>query len=128
MQLLQFRLQVVHAAWTCDQVGGSAARAEIAGVKVATPKVYHDVVMRALHLHGALGVSNEMPFTGHLLAALSLGIADGPTEVHKLTIAKAALKDARPSPGPWPSEHLPSRRAEARRRFAHLLESEVGNH
>lgn len=127
VQLLQFRLQVLHAAWTCDQVGGSAARAEIAGVKVATPKVYHDVVMRAMHLHGAVGVSNEMPFTSHLLASLSLGIADGPTEVHKVTIAKAALKDVKPAEGLWPSEHLPSRRAEARRRFAHVLDREVGN-
>ncbi len=127
VQILQFRLQVLHAAWTCDRVGGSAARAEIAGVKVATAKVYHDVVIRALHLHGALGVSNEMPFTSHLLAALSLGIADGPTEVHKLTIAKAALKGVEPAEGLWPTGHLPARRAEARRRFAHLLEHEVGN-
>jgi acyl-CoA dehydrogenase len=68
-----------------------------------------------------------MPFTSHLLAALSLGIADGPTEVHKLTIAKAALKDVEPAEGLWPTGHLPARRAEARRRFAHLLEHEVGN-
>ncbi|MBW2269775.1 MAG: acyl-CoA dehydrogenase family protein [Deltaproteobacteria bacterium] len=127
VQLLQFRLQVLHAAWTCDQVGGSAARAEIAGVKVATPKVYHDVVVRAIQLHGALGVSNEMPFTKHLLMSLSLGLADGPTEVHKLTIAKAALKGVEPAEGLWPTEHLPKRRAEACQRFAHLLEHEVGN-
>src|SRR6266542_28937 len=64
IQLLQFRLQVLHAAWTIDQVGGHKARTEIAGVKVATPKVMHDVVYRAMHIHGALGVSNEMPFAG----------------------------------------------------------------
>jgi acyl-CoA dehydrogenase len=127
VQILQFRLQVLHAAWTCDRVGGSAARAEIAGVKVATPKVYHDVVMRALHLHGALGISNEMPFTSHLLTSIVMGIADGPTEVHKITIAKAALKGVEAVDGLWPSEHLPARRAEARQRFAHLLEHAVGN-
>ena len=55
IDLLQFRLQVLHAAWTIDQVGGHAARAEIAGVKVATAKVAKEVVWRAMHLHGALG-------------------------------------------------------------------------
>ena len=68
-----------------------------------------------------------MPFTNHLLTSLVMGIADGPTEVHKLAIAKAALKGVEPADGLWPSEHLPARRAEARARFAHLLEYEVGN-
>jgi acyl-CoA dehydrogenase len=36
-------------------------RKDVAAVKVAMPKVYHDVVQRAMHLHGALGISNEMP-------------------------------------------------------------------
>jgi acyl-CoA dehydrogenase len=127
VDLLQFRLQVLHASWTVDQVGGHAARAEIAGVKVATPKMYHDVVLRTMHLHGALGVSNEMPLAGALLASVIMGIADGPTEVHKQTIARQVLKDYEPSKTGWPSEHLPERRAEARARYAHLLERNVGN-
>ena len=39
------------------------ARKDIAGVKVAMPKVLHDIVYRALQIHGSLGVSNEMPFS-----------------------------------------------------------------
>jgi len=85
------------------------------------------VAQRALHLHGALGVSDEMPFMGLLLAAEVMGIADGPTEVHKVTIAKQVLREYKPSDGLWPSEHLPTKRAAARERFAHLLEGEVGN-
>ena len=127
VQLLQFRLQVLHAAWTIDQVGGHQARTEIAGVKVATPKVLHDIVYRAMHLHGALGVSNEMPLIGMWNVAPIMGIADGPTEVHKVTIARQVLKGYSPSKGLWPSAHLPERRAEARSRFAHLLDLEVGN-
>jgi acyl-CoA dehydrogenase len=127
IQLHQFRLQVLHAAWTIDQVGGHKARLEIAGVKVATPKVLHDIVYRAMHAHGALGVSNEMPLAGMWMAAPVMGIADGPTEVHKVTIARQILKGYSGSDGLWPSEHLPPRRAEARAKFAHLLDLEVGN-
>ena len=127
VQLLQFRLQVLHASWTVDKVGGHAARAEIAGVKVATPRVYQDAVLRTMHLHGALGVSNELPLPGMLLASVIMGIADGPTEVHKSTIARQVMKGVEPVAGLWPSEHLPERTAAARSRFAHLLEHEVAN-
>jgi acyl-CoA dehydrogenase len=126
IELLQFRLQVLHAAWVVDQVGGQAARAEIAGVKVATAKVYVGAVERAIRLHGALGVSNEMSLAQQLIGAMSLGLADGPTEVHQMTIARQVLKNHEPSTTGWPSEHLPERRAAARERYAHLLEHEVG--
>ncbi|MHB8669085.1 MAG: acyl-CoA dehydrogenase family protein [Acidimicrobiales bacterium] len=125
--LHQFRLQVLHAAWEIDQSDSHRARTEIAGVKVATPKVLHDIVYRAMHLHGALGVSNEMPFASMWHAIPILGIADGPTEVHKVTIARQVLKAYEPAEGLWPTGHLPERRAEARKRFAHLLELEVGD-
>lgn len=127
VELQQFRLQVLHASWVVDRVGGAAARAEIAGVKVATPKVYRAAVERAIHLHGALGVSNEMPLAHQLIGAMALGLADGPTEVHKTTIARSVLKNHEPTKSGWPSEHLPERRAAARARFAHLLEHTVGN-
>jgi acyl-CoA dehydrogenase len=47
--------------------------------------------------------------------------------VHKVTIARQILKGYSGSDGLWPSEHLPPRRAEARAKFAHLLDLEVGN-
>jgi acyl-CoA dehydrogenase len=122
IELTQFRLQVLHASWAFDKRGSHGARREIAGVKVATPKVFHDAVLRTMQLHGALGVSNEMPLARMLLASVTLGIADGPTEVHKTTIARSVLKDYAPAPGPWPSEHLPDRRAAAVARFAPVLE------
>ena len=122
IELTQFRLQVLQAAWCVDSRGAPAARREIAGVKIATPKVFHDAVLRTMQLHGALGVSNEMPLASMLLGSVALGIADGPTEVHKASLAREVLKDYRPAPGQWPSEHLPERRAAAREQFAALLE------
>ena len=53
--------------------------------------------------------------------AAMLGLADGPTETHRSAVAKMVLKHYRPAPGPDPSEHLPTRRAEARARLAGLL-------
>ena len=121
IELTQFRLQVLHAAWAFDTKGAQGARREIAGVKVATPKVFQDAVLRTMQLHGALGVSNEMPLAGMLLIAVTMGIADGPTEVHKMTIARDLLKEHHAAPGPWPSEHLPERRAAAVERYEQVL-------
>jgi len=55
--------------------------------------------------------------------ARALPIMDGPDEVHRVTIAKAALKGVTPHEGPWPSEHVPTRRAAALQRFAEFLDN-----
>ena len=66
IEIEQFRLLVLRTAWLIDKHNDyKRVRKDIAAVKVAMPKVLHDVVQRALHLHGALGVSNEMPFVKH---------------------------------------------------------------
>lgn len=127
IQLNQFRLQVLHAAWAVDQRGARGARTEVAGVKVATPKVLADISGRAMHLHGALGVSNEMPFNRMVMRASILAVADGPTEMHKTAIARSLLKEAEPSATDWPSVHLPDRIAAARERFAELLDRDQAN-
>ena len=91
------------------------------------PKVYHDVAQRAMQIHGALGISNEMPFSSMMVAAQVMGIADGPTEVHKVTIAKQVLRDYEAVDGLFPSSHIPTRKAAAREKYADLFEQEVGS-
>jgi len=127
IQLEQFRLLVLYTAWLIDQGRKRDVRTYIAAVKVQTAEVLHDVVRRALHLHGALGCSNETPLAGMWMAAPVMGIADGPTEVHKVTVARQVLKQYEPYEGLWPRDFLPERVAEARARFAAHLEDEVGN-
>jgi acyl-CoA dehydrogenase len=78
------------------------------------PSVLKDIVWRSMHLHGALGVSNEMPFSEMWQWAPSMSIVDGPTEVHKITVAQQVLKGYKASPGLWPTEFLPPRREWAR--------------
>jgi acyl-CoA dehydrogenase len=128
IEIEQFRLLVLRTAWLIDRYQDyKKVRKDIAAVKVAMPKVYHDVVQRAMQIHGALGISNEMPFARMMVGAQVMAIADGPTEVHKITVARQVLRDYKAVDGLWPSEHLPTRRAAARERYAHLLEQEVGN-
>jgi len=119
IQLQQFRLLVMRTAWLIDKHKDyKLVRKDIAAIKVAMPKVYHDIATAALHLHGALGVSNEMPFMGMVTSALVMGIADGPTEVHKATVAKQVLRDYQPDNDLFPSYHLPKLREAARDKYA----------
>jgi acyl-CoA dehydrogenase len=123
IQLQQFRLQVLHTAWLIDKHKDyNKVRKDIAAIKVAMPKVYHDIATTAAHLHGAMGVSNEMPFMGMVTSAMVMGIADGPTEVHKATVAKQVLKDYRPDQDLFPAYHIPKVRENARDKFATELE------
>jgi acyl-CoA dehydrogenase len=127
-QLAQFRLFVLYVAWSIDKHNDyRKVRKDIAAVKVLMPGVLHDIAWRAMQVHGALGVSNEMPFHRMMLGASVLGLADGPTEVHKVTVARQVLRDHSPSDDLWPTQHLPKRMAAARAKFAQDLEHEVGN-
>ncbi|OYW95913.1 MAG: acyl-CoA dehydrogenase [Caulobacterales bacterium 32-67-6] len=119
----QFRLLVLRTAWLIDKHKDyNKVRKDIAAIKVAMPKVYNDVATKAAHLHGALGVSNEMPFMHMVTSSLVMGIADGPTEVHKVTLAKQILKDYRPENDLFPSYHIPRLRDEAKEKYAKELE------
>jgi acyl-CoA dehydrogenase len=126
IEIEQFRLLVLRTAWLIDEYKDyKRVRKDIAAVKVAMPKVLHDVVQRAMQLHGSLGISNEMPFSNWMVNAQVMAIADGPTEVHKVTLARQLLKGYQPHEGLWPSGHLPTRREQARARFAERLELAV---
>jgi acyl-CoA dehydrogenase len=89
--------------------------------KVQMAKIYHDIVQRAIQVHGSLGVTLETPLADMWMGLPSLALADGPTEVHKVQVAKAFLRDARPAPGLFPSEHIPTRLEAARQRYAQEL-------
>ncbi len=127
-QLAQFRLFVLQTAWSIDRYQDyRKVRKDIAAVKTLMPGVITDIVLRAIQVHGALGVSNELPLAQMLLTGPILGLADGPTEVHKVTVARQVLRDHRPSQDGWPTEHRPRKLAAAREKYAAYLDLEVGN-
>ena len=121
IELQQYRLLVLHTAWKIDNLPHGAARTDIAMCKVAMAKIYHDIVQRALHVHGSLGTTMELPLARMWMSVPDMALADGPTEVHRATVAKQVLRQYEPAPGLFPSEHLPPKREEARRRYADIL-------
>ncbi|MCA1831369.1 MAG: acyl-CoA dehydrogenase family protein [Actinomycetota bacterium] len=126
-QIMQLRLLVLYTAWLIDQKATAGARKEISACKIEAARVIHDVVYRAMHIHGAIGVSNEMPLGNMWMLAPTMGIVDGPTEVHQVTVARQVLKEYGPSESIFPSAWLPPRIDEARARFATALEELAGN-
>jgi acyl-CoA dehydrogenase len=130
-EIEQFRLFVLYTAWKIDQVRGgysnASTRKEIAVCKVLAAKVLHDVVSRAVQVHGALGISNHMPLGQLWIEVPWMGIMDGPTEVHEGTVSREVLKSYSPAVGTWPSEFLPPKIDAARARFADALEHHVAN-
>ncbi|MEZ4331473.1 MAG: acyl-CoA dehydrogenase family protein [Myxococcota bacterium] len=118
------RLIVLKAAWTMDTRGehGSNSRAEIALIKFAVPRVALEIIDRAIQIHGALGYTTDMPLEEMYRTSRALRIADGADEVHKQTLAKQLLKAVTPV-SPWPSEHVPTRRKEAWKRFGDRIEA-----
>jgi acyl-CoA dehydrogenase len=118
IQLEQFRLLVLKTAWIIDEIEAGrmphgASRNHIGMCKVAMAQVYHDVVGKALELHGSLGISLDMPLAEWYGGHMALAFADGPTDVHKSQLARAYMKKAKPVETLFPSEHLPTRIAAA---------------
>src|SRR5437660_7121792 len=85
------RLLTVKAAWLMDTVGNKHARTEIAAIKVAAPDVALRVIDRAIQVHGGAGVSDDFPLATMYAHLRTLRLADGPDEVHKLSIARREL-------------------------------------
>jgi acyl-CoA dehydrogenase len=122
IQIQQFRLLVMHTAWLIDQSSTAATRQYIAACKVLAADILTDISARTVHIHGALGVSNLMGLTG---GGAAMGLVDGPTEIHKVTIARQVLKNYREAPDLWPTEFVPRKLVGARRRFEEQIERRV---
>jgi acyl-CoA dehydrogenase len=126
-QMQAARLMTLHAAWKMDREGASAARQEIALIKFFGAGVMHDVVDRALQVHGALGYSTDLPLEAMYRFARAARLYDGPDEVHRQSVARQILRGYEAPADGVPSEHVPTRREAARARFADLLETVTSN-
>jgi acyl-CoA dehydrogenase len=123
VQLEQFRLFVLQTAWKIDQAKDyKQVIKDIAGVKVAMPKVLQEVAGRAVQLHGSLGVSTELPFGKYVMESFHMAIADGATELHKQSVAKQLLRGVQPAPDLFPSTHVPRLQQQAEEKFAGVLD------
>jgi acyl-CoA dehydrogenase len=93
------RLLILKTAWLMDTVGNRHARTEIAAIKVAAPNMALKVIDRAIQVHGGGGVSDDFPLASMYAHMRTLRLADGPDEVHKLSIARRELRAHRPAEG-----------------------------
>ena len=92
------RLMTIDAAKRLDQ--GDEARVEIALIKFWGARMLHNVVDRAIQIHGALGVTEDTPLELMYREARYARIYDGPDEVHRMTVARRLLKDPTGN-APW---------------------------
>ena len=92
IEIEQVRLLVLKTAWLMDTVGNKGARIEISAIKVAAPYVALRVVDRAIQAHGALGVSDDVPLASMYAHLRTLRLADGPDEVHRMSVARRELR------------------------------------
>ena len=91
------RLMTLDAARTMD--AGGEARVEIALIKFWGARMLHNVIDRAIQVHGALGVTGDTPLEFMYREARYARIYDGPDEVHRMVVARRLLKN--PSNAPW---------------------------
>jgi acyl-CoA dehydrogenase len=85
------RLMVLHAAWTIEKKGFSAAREQVSLIKFYVANVMMQVIDRAIQLHGALGVTSDTVLGFYYVHERGARIYDGPDEVHKMVVAKRIL-------------------------------------
>ncbi len=89
------RLLVLDAAWTIDDVGAKAARQKISMIKFFASDVLMKVIDRAIQVHGALGITDDLVLSWFYRHERGSRIYDGPDEVHKSVVARRILKEAR---------------------------------
>jgi acyl-CoA dehydrogenase len=89
------RLLVMKTAWLMDTVGNRHARIEISGIKFAVPNICLRIIDRAIQVHGGGGVSQDFPLAAMYAGMRTLRLADGPDEVHKLSLARQELRRQR---------------------------------
>ena len=85
------REYVLRTAHLMDTIGNKSAATEISGIKVATPNMTLKVLDRAIQVHGAAGVTQFFPLAHMWAHQRTLRLADGPDEVHKMTIARREI-------------------------------------
>jgi len=92
------RLLCLKAAYMMDTVGNKAARAEIAMIKVAAPRIAQRIVDEAIQAHGGGGVTSDFGLAELYANTRIVRLTDGPDEVHCRQIAHLEAKKYKSRP------------------------------
>jgi len=96
--LEQARLLVLKTAWLMDTVGNKGAHTEIQAIKIGVPLAVQRIIDDAIQVHGGAGVSQDTPLAELWASARTLRLADGPDEVHRMSLARRELAKYAPVP------------------------------
>ncbi len=92
MELHGARLMVYDCAWQYDQ--GRDVRDLSYMVKITAVEMASRVVDRAIQVHGAMGLSSELPLEWWYRQLRSIRITEGPTEVLRWRLARNMMRSA----------------------------------
>jgi len=85
------RLMTFDAARRLD--AGDEARVQISLIKFWGARMLHNVIDRAIQVHGAMGVTSDTPLEQMYREARYARIYDGPDEVHRMVVARRLIQD-----------------------------------
>ena len=86
------RYMVLHTAMKLDKEGTKSARQAISTIKFFVADVLMKVLDRAIQVHGALGITDDLVLAWWYRHERGARIYDGPDEVHKSSLARSILK------------------------------------
>lgn len=89
MELYTGKLMILHAAYKIER--GLPFRQEVSMAKVHVANALWRIIDRAIQVHGALGISKDMPLEAMMRGARFARLADGADEVHMQTIARNVI-------------------------------------
>merc|ERR1719230_420501 len=125
MELEQLKLLVLRTAYKIDKYNDyTKVRLDISACKVLCSTVQASIARKAIQIHGGIGASWDLPLADMLIGGLTLGIADGPSEVHVQVVAKQLLDGytgTRDTFGDFPQYSRDNLKKEAFEKFAPVL-------
>jgi acyl-CoA dehydrogenase len=86
------RLLILDCARQIDEHGTAAAREAVSSIKFFAAGVLQRVLDRAIQVHGALGMTDDLPLAYWYRHERAARIYDGADEVHKGVVARSLLK------------------------------------
>ena len=95
MDLESVRLLLYYAAWKHDY-GNNDLRIEAAAIKVMATEMLTRIADRAMQLFGGMGMARETGIEYVSRIVRLWRIVEGPSEIHRVSIAKTLLKDQKP--------------------------------
>lgn len=90
----QARLMTLKAADQMDRYGNKVAKDIIAAIKITAPMMACRVIDRAIQLFGAAGMTEDLPLAEAYTYARQIRIADGPDQVHMMSLGRQLVKSA----------------------------------